>query len=98
MDIKFRDVSAGSVEARAVVEVTPGVFINEITILRKHDQLVVELPQKSFKGKNGKFHYLDILTFENENRQTLWLLEIRQAYIDWRKKNKKVLVYDAEEE
>ncbi len=98
MDIKFRDVSAGSVEARAVVEIAPGVFINEITILRIHDQLVVELPQKSFKGKNGKFHYLDILTFENENRQTLWLLEIRQAYIDWRSNNKKVLVYNAEEE
>ncbi len=98
MDIKFRDVSAGSVEARAVVEVAPGVFMNEITILRKHDQVVVELPQKSFKGKNGKFHYLDIITFENENKQTLWLLEIRQAYIDWRRKNKKVLVYQAEEE
>ncbi len=98
MDIKFRDVSSGSVEARAIVEIAPGVFLNEITILRKNGQVVVELPQKSFKGKVGKFHHLDIVTFENENRETLWLLEIRQAYLDWRKKNKKVLVYSSSEE
>jgi hypothetical protein len=96
MNIRFRDVSSGIVDARAVVEIAPGVYMNEITILCRNDQIVVELPQKSFKGKGGKFHHLDIISFDNENKRTLWLLEVKEAYREWRQKNKKVLVYDSE--
>lgn len=95
MQIKFRDVMSGIVEARAIIEIVPGVFINEVTILKKGDDITVELPQKSFKGKDGRFHFMDIITFENENKQVLWLYEIKNAYIEWRKQNKKVLVYES---
>ena len=33
MNIHFRDVQTGSVEARAIMEIADGVFLNEITIL-----------------------------------------------------------------
>ena len=96
MNIKFKDVSQGIVEARAIIELSPGVFLNEVTILRRNNQLDIELPQKSFRGRSGKFHHLDILTFEDENKQTLWLMEIREEYNKWRNRNKKVLIYESD--
>lgn len=95
MKIKFRDVSSGIVEARAVIEIVPGIFINEVTILKKDGEIIVELPQKSFRGKDDRMHYLNILTFENENRETIWKMEIKEEYLNWRKTNKKVLVYES---
>jgi hypothetical protein len=94
MKIKFRDVSSGIVEARAVLEIKDGIFLNEVTILNRSGQIDVELPQKSFKGKDGKMHFMDIVTFENDDRKTLWMMEIKREYADWRAKNKKVLVYE----
>jgi len=98
MDIKFRDVSSGIVEARAIIEVAQGIFINEITIINRAGKITVELPQKSFKGKDGRMHYLDVLTFVNEDRKILWLMEVKDAYFDWRKNNKRVLVYEPDKE
>ncbi len=95
MKIKFRDVSSGIVEARAILEIKEGIYLNEITILNRNGQIDVELPQKSFKGKDGKMHFMDIITFENDDRKTLWLMEIKEEYSDWRQKNKKVLVYES---
>jgi hypothetical protein len=54
----------------------------------------VELPEKSFKGKGGKMYYLNIITFADENKENLWKLEIKNQYIEWRKKNPKILVYE----
>ena len=95
MKIKFRDVSSGIVEARAVIEIVTGIFINEVTILKKDGEIIVELPQKSFRGKDDRMHYLRILTFENENKETIWKMEIKEAFLNWRKENKKVLVYES---
>ncbi len=95
MKIKFRDVSSGIVEARAILEIMEGIYLNEITILNRNGQIDVELPQKSFKGKDGKMHFMDIVTFENDDRKTLWLMEIKEEYNDWRQKNKKVLIYES---
>lgn len=95
MKIKFRDVSSGIVEARAVIEIIPGVFINEVTILRKDGKLIIELPQKSFKGKDDRMHFLNIISFENDNKETLWKMEIKEEYQNWRKSNKKVLIYES---
>jgi len=67
MKIRFKDVSSGIVEARAVIEIIPGVYINEVTILNKDGDIIIELPQKSFRGKDERMHYLNILTFENES-------------------------------
>ena len=94
MKIRFRDVSPGIVEARAVIDLGNGLFLNEVTILKKEGEIRVELPQKSFKGKDGRMHYLNIISFENENKETLWKLEIKEKYFEWRKANKKVLVYE----
>ena len=96
MNIRFRDVTTGIVDARAVLEILPGIMINEITILKKNNNIIVELPQKSFKGKDEKIHFLNIITFENENQETIWKMEVKEEYLKWRKKNKKVLVYDSE--
>ena len=96
MNIRFRDVTTGIVDARAVLEILPGIMINEITKLKKNNDIIVELPQKSFKGKDEKIHFLNIITFENENQETIWKMEVKEAYLKWRKKNKKVLVYDSE--
>ncbi len=96
MNIKFRDVSAGIVEARAIIELMPGVLLNEVTILKKNYELEIELPKKSFKGKSGKIHFIDVISFESENRKNLWLVEIKEEYLAWRKKNKKVLIYKAD--
>ncbi len=95
MKIKFRDVQHGRVQARAVIEIAEGIFINEITILEKNDQLIVELPKKSFKGKDNKMHYIDIITFENENKRTLWLYEIKEEYLKWRKTFKTIEIYES---
>jgi len=95
MKIKFRDVSSGIVDARAVIELSPGVYLNEVTILRKGTEIAVELPQKSFKGKDNKMHFIDVVTFENEDKQTLWMMEVKNEYITWRKEHKKVLVYES---
>lgn len=95
MKIKFRDVSSGIVDARAIIEIAEGVFINEVTILKKGYDIVVELPQKSFKGKDKRMHYIDILTFEDEDKKTLWMMEVKEAYAEWRRQHKKVLVYES---
>lgn len=94
MKIHFRDVQTGMVEARAVIELEPGVYLNEVTLLNIDGQLVVEFPRKNFKGKDDRTHHLDIITFENEDKQVLWELQIKEAYRSWRKDNKKVLVYE----
>jgi hypothetical protein len=95
MNIKFRDVSSGIVEARAIVEIFPNIFLNEITILKKNGSLYVELPQKSFKGKDGRMHYIDLITFSDDDKETLWKLEVKEEYLEWRKLNKKVLIYES---
>jgi hypothetical protein len=95
MKIRFRDVSSGIVEARAIIEIGNGVFLNEVTILHRDNELEVELPQKGFKGKDMKMHYIDIITFENEDKKTLFELEVKEAFQNWRRENKKVLVYEA---
>jgi hypothetical protein len=94
MNIHFRDVQTGMVEARAVIEIEPGVFLNEVTLLNIDGQLVVEFPRKNFIGKNERTHHLDIITFESEDKQVLWEVQIKQAYRTWRKENRKVLVYE----
>lgn len=95
MDIRFRDVNYGIVEARAVIQLSPGVYLNEVTILRKDGEIEVELPVKSFKAKDGKIHNIDILTFDDENTQTLFMLEVKNSYAEWRKKLKKIRVYES---
>ena len=94
MNIKFREVAHKVVQARAVIEIANGIFINEITILKIDGKIVVELPQKSFKGKNGKIYKMDIITFKDENKKILWLLNIKKEYEKWRKDNPKVLIYE----
>lgn len=94
MKIHFRDVQTGMVEARAVIEIDEGVYINEITLLNIDGELVIEFPKKNFIGKNDRKHNLDIISFENEDKQVLWEVQIKDAYKAWRKENKKVLVYE----
>lgn len=94
MNIHFRDVQTGNVEARAIMEIADGVFLNEITILNYEGQIVVEFPRKSFVGKNKRTFYLDILSFEDNDKRIVWELEIKAAYNEWRKSNKKILVYN----
>jgi hypothetical protein len=96
MDIKFRDVNYGMVEARAVIKTVEGFTINEITILNREGIIEIELPQKSFKAKDNKFHNLDLITFETEDEKTLFLIQIKDAYLEWRKKQKLVRVYDSQ--
>ena len=94
MNIHFRDVQSGSVEARAIIEITDGVFLNEVTILNIDGEIVVEFPRKSFVGKSKRTYYIDIITFEDNDKRIVWELEIKNAYREWRKANKKVLVYE----
>jgi len=94
MEIKFRDVGRGVVEARASIEISPGIFINEITIVRMGRDFDVEVPQKSFKANDGKIHFVDIITFDNEQKKIVWQLEIKEKFLEWRKKYKQVLVYE----
>lgn len=95
MKIKFKDVQRGIVQARAVIEITEGIFINEITIIKRGRDITVELPQKSFKGKDGKMHYIDIITFDSEQKRTLWTMEIKEAYEKWRKTFRNIEVYES---
>ncbi|CAO80206.1 hypothetical protein CLOAM0300 [Candidatus Cloacimonas acidaminovorans str. Evry] len=94
MNIHFRDVQSGSVEARAIIEITDGVFLNEVTILNIDGEIVVEFPRKSFVGKSKRTYYIDIITFEDNDKRIVWELEIKNAYREWRKANKKVLIYE----
>ncbi|MBW6516618.1 MAG: hypothetical protein K0B81_08425 [Candidatus Cloacimonetes bacterium] len=94
MEIRFRDVGRGIVEARATVEIVPGIFINEVTIVKKGRDYDVEVPQKSFKGQDGKIHFVEIISFENEQKKIVWQLEIKNQFLEWRKKNKSILVYE----
>ena len=94
MNIHFRDVQTGSVEARAIMEIAEGVFLNEITILNIEGEIVVEFPKKSFMGKSNRTYYLDIVTFEDSDKRIIWELEVKSAYREWRKTNKKVLIYE----
>ncbi len=94
MKIHFRDVQTGSVEARAIIEIADGVFINEITILNIEGETVVEFPKKNFIGKTRKTYYMDIISFEDNDKRLIWEMEIKNAYREWRKSNKKVLIYE----
>ncbi|MCB5266161.1 MAG: hypothetical protein RBQ87_04025 [Candidatus Cloacimonadaceae bacterium] len=94
MNIHFRDVQTGSVEARAILEIAEGVFLNEVTILNIDGEIVVEFPKKSFVGKNQRTFYIDIVTFEDMDKRIIWELEVKEAYRVWRLTNKKVLVYE----
>jgi len=94
MNIHFRDVQSGSVEARAIIEIADGVFLNEVTILNIDGEIVVEFPHKSFIGKSKHTYYIDIVTFEDNDKRIVWELEIKDAYREWRKANKKVLIYE----
>jgi len=98
MNIHFRDVQTGNVEARAVLEIAKGVFLNEITILNYEGEIVVEFPRKSFLGKNKRTYYMDVVTFEDNDKRIVWELEIKAAYNEWRKSNRKVLVYENNKE
>jgi hypothetical protein len=95
MDIKFRDVNYGIVEARAMLKTSEGFTVNEITIINRDGMLEVELPRKSFKAKTGKMMNMDILTFDTEDEKTLFLLQIKEIYVEWRKKQKLVRVYES---
>ena len=94
MDIKFRDVNSGIVDARAIVKFD-SFTLNEITIINKKGIIEVELPRKSFKAKDGKIYNLDILTFDNEDQENLFKIQIKDAFLEWRKKQKKVRVYES---
>jgi len=94
MNIRFRDVQTGSVEARAAIEIADGVTLNEVTILNIDGEIVVEFPRKSFQGKAHRTIHLDIISFEDNDKRIIWELEIKEAYREWRKTNKKVLVYE----
>ncbi|MBS3741146.1 MAG: hypothetical protein KGY75_04050 [Candidatus Cloacimonetes bacterium] len=94
MKIKFKDINTGVVQARAIIEIKPGMYINEITILKKYNKIEVELPSKSFKGKDGKIHNMPVITFASEDKENLWKLEIKNEYKKWRKKNPKIEVYE----
>jgi len=91
-------VQTGIVEARAIMEIADGVFLNEITILNIDGEIVVEFPRKSFLGKNRRTYYMDVITFEDNDKRIVWELEIKSAYREWRKANKKVLVYEDKEQ
>jgi len=95
MDIKFRDVNYGIVEARAMLRTTEGFTVNEITIISRDGKIEVELPKKSFKSKVGKVLSMDILTFDSEDQKTLFLLQVKEHYLEWRKKQKLVRVYES---
>lgn len=94
MNIKFKDINTGIVQARAVIEIAEGIFLNEITILKKGGEIIIELPQKSFRGKDGKMYYMNIITFANEDKENFFKLEIKTEYNKWREQNPKILVYE----
>jgi hypothetical protein len=41
---------------------------------------------------------MDVITFEDNDKRIVWELEIKSAYREWRKANKKVLVYEDKEQ
>ena len=94
MNIKFKDINTGIVQARAVIEIAEGIFLNEITILKKSGEIIVELPQKSFRGKDGKMYFMNIITFANEDKENFFKLEVKTEYKKWREQNPKILVYE----
>ncbi|MDP8226592.1 MAG: hypothetical protein P9L89_02975, partial [Candidatus Celaenobacter polaris] len=94
MNIKFKDINTGIVQARAVIKIAEGIFLNEITILKKNRDIIVELPQKSFRGKDGKMYYMNIITFADEDKENFFKLEVKTEYKKWRGKNPKILVYE----
>jgi len=94
MDIKFKEVNFGIVEARAVIKLNEGIILNEITVLNRDGGIEIELPQKSFRAKTGKVQNIDIFTFETEDEKTLFLLQVKDAFMDWRKRQKKVRVFE----
>ena len=94
MDIKFREVNQGIVEARVIIKLSEGVVLNEITILNRNGDIEIEYPQKSFKAKTGKTHSFDIITFDTENEKTLFSLQIKNEFKEWRKQQKKVRIFD----
>jgi len=95
MKIVFKDVSRGVVDSRAIIQILDGVFLNEITILRKDGILRVEFPQKSFRGKSQTTHWMDILTFLDSNKKAIFEMDILAEHKSWRAKNKEVLVYES---
>lgn len=95
MRIKFKDVSKGVVLARAVVEISEGIYLNEISVLKEDDDIKIEFPTKNFKGKDGRQHYMHVFMFDSERRKTLFELEIKNAYKEWRQSCKTVLVYES---
>jgi len=95
MDIRFRDINTGIVEARAIIKLSDGIMINEVTILNKDGEIEVELPQKTFKAKDGKVHSLDIVCFDTDDQKALFLFHVKEAYHTWRKKQKKVRIYES---
>ncbi|TSA25125.1 hypothetical protein D4R71_05835 [bacterium] len=94
MNIKFKDINTGIVQARAVIKIAEGIFLNEITILKKNRDIIVELPQKSFRGKDGKMYYMNIITFADEDKENFFKLEVKTEYKKWRGQNPKILVYE----
>ena len=97
MEMRFRDVNTGIVEARVVIKLSEGLLLNEITILNRKGELEVELPKKTFTTKNGKTASFDIIQFETEDEKTLFSLQVKNEYLEWRKKQKKVRVFDGDE-
>ena len=95
MDIRFRDINTGIVEARAVVRLTDQILLNEITILSREGKIEVEFPQKTFKAKDGKVHNLDIILFDTEDQKNLFIFQVKEAFHEWRKKQKKVRIYES---
>jgi hypothetical protein len=63
-------------------------------LLNIDGEIVVEFPRKSFMGKTKRTFYIDIVSFEDNDKRIVWELEIKKAYQEWRKNNKKVLVYE----
>ena len=96
MEIKFKDVNFGIVEARAVIKLSEGIILNEVTVLSRDGKIEIEFPQKTFKAKNGKYQSYDIITFETEDEKTLFALQVKNAYYDFRKIQKKVRVFDSQ--
>ena len=96
MEIKFKDISLGRVEARAVVKLQEGVVLNEISVLNINGELIVEFPKKSFIAKTGRLYSFDVISFDTEDEKTLFTIQIKDAYYEWRKKTNKVRVFNNE--
>ena len=95
MEIKFKDISDKKVEARAVIKLHEGIILNEISIINNNDEIIVEYPKKSFLSKSGKVYSFDVLTFETEDEKTLFSIQIKEAYYEWRKRLNKVRIFES---